>query len=158
MDNMNFKVAIPTNNGNRVSGHFGPTKQYLVITVKDGKEVSREMRDKFSHHQGSHDENELHRMHQHKHSEEEHSHSHGEGHGHGNGSGSGHGHHHHNHNQMLENILDCDYMAVGGMGSPVYQACEEEGIKPILTDIKDIDEVVNAIINGTITDHKDKLH
>lgn len=158
MDNMNCKIAIPSNNGRRVSGHFGPTKQYVVITVKDGKEVNRETREKFSHHQGSHDEGEMHRMHQHKHSDDSHSHGRGEGHSHGAGSGSGHGHHHHNHNQMIVNILDCDYMTVGGMGNPVYQACEEAGIKPILTDLKDIDEVVKAIVDGSIVNRTEQLH
>lgn len=153
---MNFKVAIPTNNGTRVSGHFGPTKQYLVVTVKDGEIVSKETREKFSHHRGSHNDDDMTRRHELKHNGDHHQHV--EGHGHEHEHSQGHGHHHHNHNQMLENILDCQFMAVGGMGSPVYKACEEEGIRPILTDIKDVDEVVKAIISGNIVDHKDQLH
>lgn len=160
MDNLNFKVAIPSNNGKRVSGHFGPTKTYAVITVEEGNAVSSEMREKFSHHKGSHSDEEMDARHRNKHGNDEtentdrdkemkeHSHEHDHD----------HKHHHRNHNKMLENILDCDYMVVGGMGSPVYKACEKEGIKPVLTDLKTVDEVVEAIKNGTLKDRKENLH
>lgn len=162
MDNKNVKIAIPTNNGTRISGHFGPTKQYLVVTVENGEITNKETREKFSHHRGSHNDEEMHRMHQLNHGEgngnHNHDHHHGESHGDGHGHGAGQGHHHRNHNQMIENILDCDYMVVGGMGKPVFEACENEGIKPILTDIKDVDEAVKAIIDGSIINHKNQLH
>jgi hypothetical protein len=31
-------------------------------------------------------------------------------------------------------------------------------IKPIITDIKNIDDAVQAVINGSIIDHTEKLH
>lgn len=157
MDNMNFKVAIPSNNGKSVSKHFGPTRSYTVVTVENGEVVNSETREKFSHHRGSHNDDEMHRMHQAKHGDEH------QGQGRGQGEGKhehkhDHKHDHKNHNRMIENILDCDLMVVGGMGSPVYKACEEAEIRPVLTEIRQIDEVIEAIKNDTIKDHKDQLH
>ncbi len=49
-----MKIAFPTNNiGQKINPHFGRAAQYLVATVEDGKEVSRELRAKDFH--GSHD-------------------------------------------------------------------------------------------------------
>lgn len=136
-----IKIAIASNDGDKVSGHFGPTKKYIVVTVKDGNIVNKEEREKFSHHRGSHEDGEHH--HNHDHSSRE---------------GHGHRHDHKHHEKMIENIRDCDYLLVKTMGQPVYDALQNAKIKPILTNIKSIEESVNAVINGTIDNNTHLLH
>ncbi len=52
-----MKIAIVTNDGKRVSAHFGQATHVLVVTAEDGKEVAREMRDRPHHsaHDHGHD-------------------------------------------------------------------------------------------------------
>lgn len=156
-----YKIAIATNDGKTVSNHFGPTKEYLVVTVADGIVIHTETREKYNHHRGSHDEGEHHHNLDHEH---HHDHNHGTGrglhhHDHDDDDHE-HGHHHdkHHHNRMIENILDCQYMLVKSMGFPVHDALEAENIKPILTNIKKIDDAVAAVIDGTIDNNTQYLH
>ena len=50
-----MKIAFPTNNGKRINAHFGYATHYLVVTVENGAEIAREMREKDSH-AGKHDD------------------------------------------------------------------------------------------------------
>lgn len=154
-----YKIAIASNDGETVSGHFGPTKGYLVVTVQDDKVVNKEMREKFSHHRGSHDEGEQHHNLDHE-NHDEHQHGKGKEHHHHDGDDHEHGNRNdkHHHNRMIENILDCKYMLVKSMGYPVHDALESENIKPILTNIKKIDDAVAALIAGTIDNNTQYLH
>lgn len=138
MENNSFKIALISDNGKTIGNHFGPAKNYLVITIEDGKETGRENREKYSPHaagQGHH-----------------HEHNHENGHSHGSG---GHGE---KHSRMLENITDCKYLLARGMGRGIFGHLESAGITPILTTIRDIDEAVQAVIDGTIENHTEKLH
>jgi predicted Fe-Mo cluster-binding NifX family protein len=45
-----MKIAAITENGTTISQHFGRAPYYLVVTVEDGKVVSKEQRDKAGHH------------------------------------------------------------------------------------------------------------
>lgn len=139
-----IKIAIASNDGKSVSGHFGPTKSYLVVTIQDNEIINQEIREKFSHHKGSHDEGEHHHNHDHEHQNGNHEH--------------GNRHDKKHHNRMIENILDCQYMLVKSMGNPVHDALTEAGIKPILTNIKNIEEAVKALLDGTIDNNTHLLH
>jgi predicted Fe-Mo cluster-binding NifX family protein len=44
------------------------------------------------------------------------------------------------------------------MGAGAYQSLQQAGVRPIVTDIANIDEAVAAFAAGTITDHVDRLH
>ena len=59
---------------------------------------------------------------------------------------------------MAEAIKDCKILLARGMGAGAYQSMLQLDIKPVVTDIRNIDDAVNAIINGTIKDHPEKLH
>ena len=48
--------------------------------------------------------------------------------------------------------------ARGGMGWGAYEAMSSYGIKPIITDIVNIEEAVRAYLDGTIVDHTERLH
>jgi predicted Fe-Mo cluster-binding NifX family protein len=59
---------------------------------------------------------------------------------------------------MAEAIADCQALLCGGMGAGAYQSMVERGIKPVVTEITDIEEAVMAYIEGRIVDRTDRLH
>jgi predicted Fe-Mo cluster-binding NifX family protein len=59
---------------------------------------------------------------------------------------------------MFETIKDCDYVLARGMGRGAYQGLEQWKIQPIITDIPDIDAALEAVIDGSIKDHVERLH
>lgn len=137
MDTKNIKIAAVTDNGKTISAHFGRAGYYEVLTIEDGKITARERREKPNHHAG----NAGHHQHEHKH---------GTG-GHGMGS-------HEKHQGMAEVISDCQMLLARGMGYGAYASMEQLNIVPCVTDIAVIEEAVQAVIEGTIVDHTEKLH
>jgi len=59
---------------------------------------------------------------------------------------------------MSDAIADCDAILCGGMGMGAYQSMLERGIKPLVTEISDIDQAVMAYVKGEIVDRVDRLH
>jgi len=62
------------------------------------------------------------------------------------------------HEKMLSNVKDCEALIAGGMGSPMYEAIKESGIRPFLTEIVSAEDAVRAYLQGTLDDHLEKLH
>jgi predicted Fe-Mo cluster-binding NifX family protein len=62
------------------------------------------------------------------------------------------------HKHMFANIKDCDVLLARGMGRGAQLGLEQTGLKPILTDISDIEMAVKAVIDGTIVDQPDRVH
>lgn len=132
-----MKIAAITEDGKSISQHFGRAHYYMVLTVEGGKIINREMREKLGHAQF--------RSEEHDHSE----------------SGGRHGYGHaanHRHGRMAEAITDCEAVLCRGMGVGAYENMKVRGIRPVVTDIADIDEAVLAYANGQIVDHIEKLH
>ena len=132
-----MKIAVITDDGKTISQHFGRAPYYLVLTIEEGKVVNRETRDKVGHNQFS-------------------SHRHGE-------------EHHHDehgfdpaaqdrHTRMAEAISDCKAVICGGMGMGAYERMRRLEIQPVVTDFRDIDEAVQAFIDGKLVDHTEMLH
>lgn len=119
-----MKVAIVTNNGQTVSQHFGRSKYFFIVTIEDGKVVDQEYRERFVRH---------------------HAHNHEHGHHHEHGAGA-----HHDHTNMAKEIADCDMLVAGGMGRSAYEAFKEAGLEVVLTDYRQIDEVIGALLSGTL--------
>jgi predicted Fe-Mo cluster-binding NifX family protein len=134
------KIAAVTDDGNTISAHFGRATKYVVLTIDDGQVVSREVREKAGHHDFQHDGS--------------HDRTH---HEHGSGRGTGK-HSARKHQRMFETIPDCEIVLARGMGQGAHQGLVERGIRPILTDIANIDEAVEAVINGSIEDNLARLH
>jgi len=133
------KIAAVSEDGVTISQHFGRAPFYIVITVEDGKIVSREQRDKLGH---AHFAGEPHEE------------SHGsDSHGHGFDPAA-----QNRHAQMAAAIADCQVLLARGMGAGAYQSMEQAGIRPILTDISAIDAAVQAYLDGSIVDHTERLH
>lgn len=132
-----MKIAVITEDGKTISQHFGRAPYYLVATVKDGKIIERELRDKLGH---AHFVNQPHKAEE-------------PGQYHGMGADS-----HNKHLRMSETIADCEALLCGGMGMGAYQSMVTRGIKPVVTDIWDIDQAVIAYAEGKIVDQVNRLH
>jgi predicted Fe-Mo cluster-binding NifX family protein len=129
-----MKVACVTDDGRTISQHFGRATQYAVLTVEDGKIVGRELRAKMGHqHFASQD-----------HAAGQHS---------GTDAAS-----HNKHVSMAEVIRDCEALLCRGMGYGAYASMQQLGIRPMVTDVADIEEAVQAYIEGRLQDHPEKLH
>lgn len=135
-----MKIAVVTDDQRSVSRHFGRAHYYLVFTVEDGQIVQQELRDKLGHDQFQHE--------QHEH---DHDHDHEHGHGHGR-------HSQEKHDRMMANIGDCQVLLCAGMGMGAHQSLQAIGVIPILTDYKDIQQAVQAYLDGALADHPERLH
>lgn len=135
---LSMKIAVITNDGKTISQHFGRATYYLVLTIEEGKVIHKDLREKSGH---------RHFVSQH----EEHDHTAGGGHGMDDGS-------HQKHANMAEVISDCKALICGGMGLGAYNSMKQFDIKPVVTDLRDIDEAVQAFIDGKLIDHTELLH
>ncbi|MEW5869747.1 MAG: NifB/NifX family molybdenum-iron cluster-binding protein [Chloroflexota bacterium] len=132
-----MKIAVITDDGNTISMHFGRAPYYMVVTVENGQIVERQLRDKMGH---THFVNQPHEAEQ-------------PGQLHGMDATS-----HNKHLQMSETIADCEALLCGGMGMGAYQSMAARGIKPVVTDLRDIDQAVLAYAQGKIVDRVERLH
>ena len=132
-----MKIAAITDDGKTISLHFGQAQQYLVATVENGQIVSCEMRDKIGHYHVSNQPHEDDKP----------------GQPHGTDAAS-----HDKHLQMSETITDCEALLCRGMGRGAYESMKTRNIRPVVTDIANIDEAILAYVNGQIVDHIEKLH
>lgn len=134
---INMKIAVITDDGKTISQHFGRAQYYLILTIEEGQVVAREMRSKMGH---SHFVSQ-------PHAEEP------QGAGHGMDASS-----HNKHVSMAETIADCKVLLCGGMGMGAYQSMTQLNIQPVVTTHRDIDEAVQAFIDGKLIDHTELLH
>ena len=135
-----MKIAFASNDNTTISRHFGRAENFVVISFEDGNIIDRKILPKSddlwpcSQHQGR----------------RRHSSVTG-GRGFGRQSGR-------RLEQTIEDIRDCDILVTRGMGRNVYLDLKQLGLRPILTDIPDIDTALGAIVDDTIIDHPEKLH
>jgi predicted Fe-Mo cluster-binding NifX family protein len=135
-----MKIAAVTDDGYTISAHFGRASKYVVLTIEGDLIKEREVRDKAGHRdfQG----------------EESHRHE-----GHDDPRGRGFGRHStEKHQRMFENIEDCQVVLARGMGQGARQGLQAMGIRPILTDLADVEVAVQAVMDGSIEDHPERLH
>ncbi|HSL42629.1 MAG TPA: NifB/NifX family molybdenum-iron cluster-binding protein [Anaerolineales bacterium] len=131
-----MKIAVITDDSESISAHFGRAQYYKVFTIEDGQVVNRETRPKANHNQFS-------REHHHEH--------HGEQHGTDAAS-------EHRHSLMMEPISDCQVVLVRGMGMGAFNKLSSSGIRPIITEISNIESAVASYLAGTLMDHPERLH
>jgi len=134
-----MKIAAVSEDGVTISQHFGRAPFYVVVTVEDGRVTGKERRDKPGHGQFG----------QGQHSGE---HDHGDPrHGFDPAAQSRHA-------GMAQVIADCSVVLTRGMGTGAYEGMQAAGLRPVVTDIEMIDEAVEAVISGSIVDHRERLH
>jgi len=135
-----MKIAIVSDDNQTVSQHFGRAENYIVISLEHEKIVDRRTVAKPGRCQST-------------------SRRHGQHSRPSDAKGSGFGHQaQHSHQEMFENIKDCDILVSRGMGRGAYLDLQKSGIRPIVTDIADIETAIQAVLNETIIDHVEKLH
>lgn len=133
-----MKIAVITEDERTISQHFGRAPYYVVVTIENGQIVARERRDKLGH---AHFSNESH----------SHLHQPGEPHGFDPASQD-------RHTRMAEAIGDCEVLLCGGMGAGAYASMQQRDIKPLVTDLRSIDEAIQAYLEGRLVDRVDRLH
>jgi predicted Fe-Mo cluster-binding NifX family protein len=133
-----MKIAVVTDDSTTISAHFGRAQFYEVLSIENGVIAKRERRPKVGHHTFAHGDHEY-------------GHEHDASHGFDVASVN-------KHNQMAETIKDCQVVLARGMGNGAYQGMLQNNIKPIVTDIRSIDDAVQAVIKGIIINHTEKLH
>jgi len=132
-----MKIAAISEDGVTISQHFGRAPLYVVVTVENGKIVSKEKRDKAGHHTfsgGQHPET-----------------APGEKHGYDTGAQSRHA-------AMAQSIDDCKVLIAGGMGWGAYDSLKSRGIETVVTDVESIDEAVKLYLDGKLPNLMARLH
>jgi predicted Fe-Mo cluster-binding NifX family protein len=131
-----MKIAVVTDDEKTISAHFGQARYYVVLTVKDGKVTEQETRPKVHQSQFA----------------GEHYH-HGE-------QGDAHGmdrQAQHRHARMMDAISDCQALIARGMRQGAHYSLTAIGIKPVLTDIQDIREAVDAYLDGKLIENLNRV-
>jgi len=130
-----MKIAAISEDGTSISQHFGRAPVYVVVTVEDGKIVSKETRPKAGHHTFAATHSDL---------------APGERHGYDAGSQAKHA-------SMAATIADCQVLIVGGMGQGAYESMKSYNIEPVVTDIESIDEAVKLYLAGKLPNLMERL-
>jgi len=132
-----MKIAVVTDDEKNISAHFGRAKYYVVLTVKDGVVTERETRTKVIH----------------NHFTGEHGH-----HGEHNDSHGMDRQSQHRHARMMDTISDCQVLMARGMGQGAHYSLTSRGIKSVLTDIQDVQEAVEAYLDGRLIENMSRVH
>lgn len=59
---------------------------------------------------------------------------------------------------MLDVIRDCSVVIAGGMGNPAYASIQAANLTPILTDLRDVDQVAQAYATATLVNRIERVH
>jgi predicted Fe-Mo cluster-binding NifX family protein len=59
---------------------------------------------------------------------------------------------------MLAAIADCQVVLAGGMGQGMYGNLQQVGIRPILTEVEDIQDAILAFIQGRLVERPESVH
>jgi predicted Fe-Mo cluster-binding NifX family protein len=129
------KIAVITDDGQTLSQHFGRARYFLVVTVEDGKIMGQELRDKAGHHTFAPQEGAAH--------------GHAAPHGMDPASRGRHA-------QMLAVIADCQVVLACGMGQGMLLNLQEAGVRPVLTEVRDIHEATRAFIEGRLVERPER--
>jgi predicted Fe-Mo cluster-binding NifX family protein len=131
-----MKIAVVSEDGKTISQHFGRATIYVVVTVENGKVISKENRDKMGHQHFAAAEG--HAPHEGKHGYDAEAQS--------------------KHSRMAGAIMDCQVLITGGMGMGAYDSMKSYKIEPIVTDIAVIDDAIKLYIEGKLPNLMQKLH
>lgn len=133
----NMKIAVVTDDGKTICQHFGRAQYYNVVTIENGKVVSKEQRPKAGHHvAGMQHESPA-------------------------SSGTPHGFDANaqvSHAGMMANITDCQLVMAGGMGWGAQVSLKQAGIDVYMTDKDNIDEAIKLYIEGKLPNLGERLH
>jgi predicted Fe-Mo cluster-binding NifX family protein len=132
-----MKIAAISDDGINISQHFGRASLYVVVTAENGKIISKESRAKAGHHSFA--------------NLEQHDFKPGERHGYDTVSQNKHA-------RMAESISDCQVLLAGGMGWGAYESMQSYNIKPVITDVSNIDKAVKLYLSDRLESIVERLH
>ena len=135
-----MKIAIVSDDEQTISQHFGRAEKYIVVSYEQEKIIDRKSLPKLDFCHSSHRH---HGRHEHR--------SDSRDRGFGRNSKA-------SHEKMFEDIKDCDILVSRGMGRGAFLDLQRLGIRPIITDIADIDMAIQAVVDDSIINHIEKLH
>jgi len=131
-----MKIAVISEDEATISQHFGRAPFYIVVTVEDGKIVSKETRSKTGHHTFAAHHPQL---------------TPDERHGYDAGSQVRHA-------SMMDSIADCQVLIAGGMGWGAFESLKARNIQAIVTDVRTIDEAVKLYLEHKLPNLMERLH
>jgi predicted Fe-Mo cluster-binding NifX family protein len=117
------KIAVATNDLNRVTGHIGRCKAFMVFEIDDNKILNKELRENIFTNHGRGNQH-----HQH----------HGEGEG------------RHSHEHLINGLKDCKYLISSGGGWRVVEDLKQHNIITLFANVEFIDDAVNKFIIGEL--------
>jgi predicted Fe-Mo cluster-binding NifX family protein len=126
---MATKIAMASDDGETVAADFRTARHYVVVTLENGEIVDRELRPKVAGaapvpDTGPRDPNDRFA-----------------GHKVGPGPRS-------RHDEMAASVGDCEAVLAGAMSTGAMSALRGYGIEPVVTDVRDIAEAVEAYLAG----------
>lgn len=128
-----MKIAVATNDNQKVAGHVGRCKAFLVFETSDSKITDKVIRiNSFTNHGNHHDHNSEH-------------HQHGEGHG------------QHNHHNLIDGLKDCDVLIFNHGGWHLIEDLKANNIKPILTNEDIAEDAVLKYLSGDLVVSKENV-
>jgi len=117
-----MKIAVSTDDFNKISGHVGRCKGFLIFTVENGEIKNKEIRENvFTNHgkgRGHHQEGKI------------------EG--------------HHSHGILASGLNDCGFLITHGAGWRLVEDLKKEGIKPVLTREIDAEKAAVKLEKGEL--------
>jgi len=122
-----MKIAVATNDQQKVTGHIGRCKSFMIFEVDSEKIISKELRmNSFTCHSTA--------------SVHHHEHAHGEGAG-------------HHHTNLIEGLKDCSALISSGGGWRVVEDLKAHGINTLFTDEEFVDHAVLKFIKGELKEN-----
>ncbi|MEW5828915.1 MAG: NifB/NifX family molybdenum-iron cluster-binding protein [Chloroflexota bacterium] len=124
-----LKIAAVTEDGEKLSSHFGMAQLYKIFSVEDGQVAGAVVLDK-PHHKVHPDHSQ---------------HGHHDGHGHD------------LHEDMFAPIRDCQVLLVGGMGQGAFNRAQSAGLEIVFVG-GSIDQAVQDYLSGKLVSDARRLH
>lgn len=122
-----MNIAVATNDLQKVTGHIGRCKAFMVYNIHDGTVDSKEVRENlFTNHR-------LGNRHHERHSE-------------------GEGHHH---TRLIDGLKDCSYLISKGGGWRVVEDLKKHGIVTLFTSEPLVEESVAKFLKGELKNEVD---
>jgi predicted Fe-Mo cluster-binding NifX family protein len=59
---------------------------------------------------------------------------------------------------MMQPISDCEVLIAGGIGGGAVQSLLSHNIRPVMTEIRSIDEAVKALVDGRLENRSERIH
>ncbi len=123
---MEYKVAIPTDDGYSIAAHFGRTKGFMIFRIKEDGVISKNyVENHFTgHSQGRHLED-------------------------------GHSHHHNSHSGIFAALHDTQIVIAGGMGRRLYDDFEKRRIQVFITREREIEKALDLFLQSRLDNNPD---